>query len=388
MGRRVVLAGAALVSAVVALIPVQLIPDLQKRWHLAHEANYYPLESVYPIRDVATFWADGEMLAQVFPRGGVQPRVAAGSVGMLGYLSSVPIVDVYGIITRSIAHAPLTSRGRPGHERSTSVEQLAAEHVTLTMHDWWYGGHVPWVRADVLGRSVFFFRWDDATAKAIRAAGGRVPDPQADIARAAAGTRDEALEALEFFEPFLERAPNKEEWLKPLRDRLAVVRVDLPPGLVAAQGPSRARWFSTTGTGRWTIPLGSAHAIRLRLGPSASERLFVFLEVKTSDGWTRLDEKRPVKGAVQWVGWPLPERAEEVRLTVVDDDPVGDLLWGDVHSATPEELTLLERVAESTRRRAREARSPMGRRARAGESCSRRVDLPNRACRLRRRSAS
>ena len=345
VGRRVVLAGAALVSAVVALIPVQLIPDLQKRWHLAHEANYYPLESVYPIRDVATFWADGEMLAQVFPRGGVQPRVAAGSVGMLGYLSSVPIVDVYGIITRSIAHAPLTSRGRPGHERSTSVEQLAAEHVTLTMHDWWYGGHVPWVRADVLGRSVFFFRWDDATANAIRAAGGRVPDPQADIASAAAGTRDEALEALEFFEPFLERAPNKEEWLKPLRDRLAVVRVDLPPGLVAAQGPSRARWFSTTGTGRWAIPLGGVQTIRLRLGPSGSERLFVFLEVKTSDGWKRLDEKRPVKGAVQWVGWPRLQGAEEVRLTVVDEDPVGDLLWGDVHSASPEELTLLEKVA-------------------------------------------
>jgi hypothetical protein len=53
-------------------------------------------------------------------------------VGVVSYVSGLPIVDLYGLNNRRIARMPIAARGRPGHEKLGSAGHLLHERADIS----------------------------------------------------------------------------------------------------------------------------------------------------------------------------------------------------------------------------------------------------------------
>ncbi len=64
--------------------------------------------------------SQGHGIYQQLTARGHTPKIAVWGIGMLGYYAKLPIFDLRGLTSRSVAHLPLERRGRPGHEKVAS----------------------------------------------------------------------------------------------------------------------------------------------------------------------------------------------------------------------------------------------------------------------------
>ncbi|MHB8873680.1 MAG: hypothetical protein ACYC8T_08340 [Myxococcaceae bacterium] len=292
IGARVV-ALLGLVAVAVALVPVRPIGPLEKRWMLAAEETFYPVTRLFPLAVGSGLFDKGKALARAFPESGpTSPRLAEGCVGFISYYSKLPIIDTYGLANRRIAHKPLQQRGRPGHEKYATLEDLLAEDAVISAGPAWPGRDAQ-TGFEVQGWALHFVQYDPAVAASAARGGGRAPDLDGDIRRAA-GTRsrDELLATLEFYRRFLAKVPDREARLAPLTNRLASVEDfegTLPSGSTAQgevevlrgtppRGGSGHGWLSM-GQGRFELPVPQGvRALRFALGGTASPSVGVRLE--------------------------------------------------------------------------------------------------------------
>lgn len=107
---------AAVLIAPVAL-PNGLVEPVEKYRHIADERTFYALRSFSPLEVDPRYTNEARELKRVFARAPRKPTVGIGCVGIVGYLSGFPIMDNWGLVTRAVAHMPITGRGRPGHEK-------------------------------------------------------------------------------------------------------------------------------------------------------------------------------------------------------------------------------------------------------------------------------
>lgn len=115
---------AALVFVPLGFTP-RLLADGEKKWHLARESSFYRVDAWRPLKVRSGNFDLAQALATLPARGATAPPLAAGCIGMLGYFSEVPIIDRYGLTDAVIGRRPLTERGRPGHEKSATLRELA-----------------------------------------------------------------------------------------------------------------------------------------------------------------------------------------------------------------------------------------------------------------------
>ncbi|MCA9527988.1 MAG: hypothetical protein KC549_16990, partial [Myxococcales bacterium] len=223
----------AAVALGVTTTPVRPIPDFQKVWHLAAEHSFYRIASLSPLTIESRYFRIGQQLGEAFAAHGPYPRLAAGSVGLLGYYSGLPISDRYGLTSRRVAHKPILSRGRPGHEKQAAMEDLQAEGADIALHNLWGAGWKPWTEATIGGARVYLLR-DQPALRAAFAGDKRLrlpPRPLSAIQRSARRLRRaEALDDWRFLRSFMGEA----EELGPLVVRLGAIadfEEGLPPGL-------------------------------------------------------------------------------------------------------------------------------------------------------------
>lgn len=126
-----VAASVALVSLLVFAVPTRIIQPSEKKWHIADERTFYELESFDPIVVSSKYFDWGRALERIFGEAQAKPTIAVGCVGMIGHLSDLPLVDLFGLTDRHIAHRPLAGRGRPGHERLGTPGYLFERDVDL-----------------------------------------------------------------------------------------------------------------------------------------------------------------------------------------------------------------------------------------------------------------
>jgi hypothetical protein len=90
--------------------------------------------SQYPEGMLAERARQGRLLQRCF--GGTQAVfLVQGSQASLAYYGRFPVaIEAYGLTDRTIARAPLGSRGRPGHERRPSLEYLLARRTNFLVH--------------------------------------------------------------------------------------------------------------------------------------------------------------------------------------------------------------------------------------------------------------
>lgn len=129
--------------AALALLPLGITPrmikDGEKKWHLARESSFYRVKTWSPLEIESGSWAIGRSLASLPEQGAKAPPLAAGCIGMVGYLSRVPIVDRFGLTNARIARKQITERGRPGHEKMATNAELMAEGAQWSVDPGWGG---------------------------------------------------------------------------------------------------------------------------------------------------------------------------------------------------------------------------------------------------------
>jgi hypothetical protein len=133
--------GALLAPAL--LLPLGLGPHLlhvgEKHLNLARESSFYPVLDWSTLRNGNEAWATGLALATLPDAGAHAPPLATGVIGMVGYLTRVPIIDRYGLTNPLVAHKPLAVRGRPGHEKVATIDELLAADAQWSLEPGWAG---------------------------------------------------------------------------------------------------------------------------------------------------------------------------------------------------------------------------------------------------------
>ena len=154
-------------------VGVRLLEPNQIRWHLADENSYYRIASWSPIVvDHDNYWIGrtlGELEAQ-----GIEPVVATGAIGLVGYYSRLETIDRLGLTDAKVAHQPTPKRrSRPGHEKYASVAYLRSRGVHFVRgvgSPKWLGKYGT-LRFGGIGRDWTILRYERPLMRAIRDSG-------------------------------------------------------------------------------------------------------------------------------------------------------------------------------------------------------------------------
>lgn len=122
----------AVVGLSLAAIPVRVVADKEKFWHVSDERSFYPL-SQPSLDGVRSHYRNraGDIERHVL-RHGIDPLLGAGNVGVVGYFSGVRIVDILALVDRNVAHMPIQKRTRPGHEKIARGPYLLQRQVDIS----------------------------------------------------------------------------------------------------------------------------------------------------------------------------------------------------------------------------------------------------------------
>ena len=115
-----------------AAVPVRTIREGEKYRHLADERTFYPVGSYRPFALDVVYWNWAQAFNKVFAKLTRKPNLAMGSLGIIGYETSLRMIDNYGLVHRGVAHTRIRTRGRPGHEKLIGPGMLVQTDADLS----------------------------------------------------------------------------------------------------------------------------------------------------------------------------------------------------------------------------------------------------------------
>jgi len=352
-----------------ALLPIRLIQPRTIRWGLSMEPSFYRVKSVSPLVLDTRLFDQGHKLREALTDRGVKAPLAASAIGIVGYYSHLPIIDALGLTNRAIAHKRVPARGRPGHEKLASTEELIEQGAILDSAHKWDIAFQEATQARIGAVQLHFIRLDPAWEQVIAALpGSRMPRPERDVEQiASSASRERILAATRFYGGFLEGHPLRAQVLARLAARLSAVADfeddALPPeatrtgdGLRVARGarPAGASglgWLSSlpdkgSGVGRIEIPLGplAADELRFALGGAPSDRSGVRLLV---NGAVVRSASPPPGDGLTPFSWSIADLRGHAGVLVIEDaDPApGAGIHVDAVHVAPVEGDIRQRLA-------------------------------------------
>lgn len=115
-----------------AALPVQIIRDGEKFWHVSDERTFYSIDQLSTEGIRSHYRQRAVDLKKHVLAYGLDPLLGAGNVGIVGFLSQVRIVDLLALTDPAVAHMPITIRSRPGHEKIARGPYLLKRNVDLS----------------------------------------------------------------------------------------------------------------------------------------------------------------------------------------------------------------------------------------------------------------
>jgi arabinofuranosyltransferase len=190
-----------------AAAPAHLLGPREERWNIADERTWYPIVECWPRVIIESEPADRSAVLQDLIRRGLRPLVAEMNVGQESYETELPMIDLFGLTDRTIAHQPLQRRGRPGHEKVASVEYLRSRGVLLSAMPLYPERYAGKTRVRVHNRQFFLSRYDPELVRAFNDMPGalvpKLPAMIDDYLRQARAVRPPTLaEDVTFFDTF------------------------------------------------------------------------------------------------------------------------------------------------------------------------------------------
>ena len=117
---------------VASVQPLPLFDGTQAHFGVVDESTYYRVTGVRgEVRVDHNHWKVGTFLRDKLTVRGIEPILGTGGIGMVGYYSKLPLVDVYGLTDPITAHRRLDKRRRPGHEKVATRSHLREQQVQL-----------------------------------------------------------------------------------------------------------------------------------------------------------------------------------------------------------------------------------------------------------------
>jgi len=153
----------ALVIASLALVPTRVIKHQEYIWHLTDERTFYQFDGLWPLEMKGNIPRRVAQLKKYFEGRDPPPRYAAYAIGMLGYMTQWPVVDIHGLIDVELSAMPLQKRGRPGHERTASpahIVKRGADISAMGVYDGRYDAQITKLTLDMEGYALTRYRAD------------------------------------------------------------------------------------------------------------------------------------------------------------------------------------------------------------------------------------
>jgi hypothetical protein len=116
-----------------ATVQTPIVQPWEKAWGIADESSFYRLRDWRRPRVDSIYMHEADMLRRQFAGSGLQPRIATDCIGVVGYETGLPLFDLFGLTSRSIAHMPISRRGRPGHEKYGSAGHVIENGADISL---------------------------------------------------------------------------------------------------------------------------------------------------------------------------------------------------------------------------------------------------------------
>ena len=166
-----------LVPAVAVALPINVVKPWEIYHGVADERTYGSVDKFSTMQVGALGYIFGHALFTRLKSNHIEPKLAVWSVGMSGYYSKLPMFDLRGLTSRSVAHIPIGRRGRPGHEK-TATPGLIVEYGTQLSELAVFPQPYANVSAlNISGDPFFMVRYDPALVKQLPSGTGLIPFP-------------------------------------------------------------------------------------------------------------------------------------------------------------------------------------------------------------------
>jgi hypothetical protein len=190
-----------------AAVPVHVVKPRDVRWFIADERSWYTVTSVWPEVEFENPGLEerGLALREIEQRGSVV--VAEPSIGIVGWVSDAPLLDICGLTDRATAHLPTLARGRPGHEKYAETAYVRSRQVDLSREPL-YDAHHKAQTLVRIGHVQFYLReYEPALIALLKAVPGATEPKIAShiddyIRRASLSRPDSLVEDIRFYEQF------------------------------------------------------------------------------------------------------------------------------------------------------------------------------------------
>jgi arabinofuranosyltransferase len=168
---------ALLIPASVVALPVGIIQPGEIYHGVADERTYVPVHNFATMETGAFGYIFGRRLFDQLTARHVTPKIALFSIGMAGYYSKLPVFDLRGLTSRSVAHQPIEKRGRPGHEKVASPAFVVESGAQLSEMAVFPQSYARLSTVNVAGSALTMVRYDAALALQLPAGNGLLPYP-------------------------------------------------------------------------------------------------------------------------------------------------------------------------------------------------------------------
>ena len=151
---------------------VQLLAPREVRWNIAEERSFYPVRSFSPLVIDHTNFRVAKLM-QTWSDAGLEVRLATSAIGMIGYYTRLPVIDLAGLTDAAVAHQKIEKRGRPGHERRAKKSYIAKRNPHLIRRNYHDDAREALTRVDmgdgVAQRPWYIYHYDKAVMDRIAA---------------------------------------------------------------------------------------------------------------------------------------------------------------------------------------------------------------------------
>lgn len=158
-----------------SVVPVRLIRAGEKYRYLADERTFYPVASYHPFALNVPYWDWSEAFNKTFAKLTRKPNLAMGSLGIIGYQTSLRMIDNYGLVHRGVAHTRIRTRGRPGHEKLIGPGMMVQTDADLSDIAVYPADYERYGTVSVAGVAFSTVRYDASLFNQLARAGVREP---------------------------------------------------------------------------------------------------------------------------------------------------------------------------------------------------------------------
>lgn len=121
-----------LLPATAIALPITVVKPGELYHGIADERSWVTVKDFATMDVNAYGYVLGRSLYQQLTERGRTPKMAIWCIGMAGYYSKLPIFDMRGLASRSVARLPISRRGRPGHEKVASAGLVVESNSDLS----------------------------------------------------------------------------------------------------------------------------------------------------------------------------------------------------------------------------------------------------------------